>query len=340
MAYPVVGAATQFAGTTTNAADYRNLFKVAYANMVRLKIQQEFSNLQDTCQQEPIMGDGLNIDLYKNVTLQTRFMNQRLGGETGNANYAQTLTERRPLKPTFKEYPELFDRRHERAWMRALRPDSQYARNVMAAYNNYKDATIITALDAVVTQTGASDVTTESVASGSGGNYVWYNDPRVTGTNTGLDINKILLASRLLNTAGGVGGRRYAVTDPFGLDDLLSQSTITSADYNSVKALVSGELNTWMGFSWRVNNQVGTRGLKGTSTIKASSGGTASTNGTQAYFYTDNTMVYGQTPMYIRFSEEGSFGFNLQAYHDLGVGAVRLDEGSMVVVQYGPTDFA
>jgi len=335
MAYPVVGAATQFAGTTTNAADYRNLFKVAYANMVRLKIQQEFSNLQDTCQQEPIMGDPLNIDLYKNITLQTRFANQRLGGETGNANYGQTLTERRPLTPTYKEYPELFDRRHERAWMRALRPDSQYARNVSAAYNNFKDATIITAYDAAVTQTGATDTTSESLATGSTGNVIWYVDDRVSGTNTGFNLGKILLASRLLNTAGGVGGRRYAAADPISLEDMLGRSTITSADYNSVKLLMTGQVNTFMGFDWRINNQIGSRGLKGTTTVKHSSGSaTVSTDGYQAYFYTDQAMVYGQTPMYIRFSEEGSFGYNLQAYHDLGCGATRLDESAMVVVQH------
>jgi hypothetical protein len=334
MAYPVVGVATQFAGTTTNAADYRNLFKVAYANMVRLKIQQEFSNLQDTCQQEAIQGDPLNIDLYKNITLQTRFANQRLGGESGNANYGQTLTERRPLTPTFKEYPELFDRRHERSWMRALRPDSQYARNVSAAYANFKDDTIIDAFDAVVTQTGASDATTKSLTTGAAGNNVWYNDPRVSGTNTGLNLNKILLASRILNTAGGVGGRRFAAADPVSLEDLLARSTITSADYNTVKLLMTGQVDTFMGFSWRINNQVGSRGNKGTSTVKASASGTASTDGYLAYFYTDAAMVYGQTPMYIRFSEEGSFGYNLQAYHDLGCGATRLDEDAMVTVSH------
>ena len=97
MAYPVAGVATQFAGSSVSATDYRNLFKKAYANLIRLKIQQEFSNLQDTCQQERIEGDPLNIDSYNNVVLATRTMNQRLGGELGNRNYDQTITERRPL---------------------------------------------------------------------------------------------------------------------------------------------------------------------------------------------------------------------------------------------------
>lgn len=32
--------------------------------------------------------------------------------------------------------------------------------------------------------------------------------------------------------------------------DLLSDNTVTSADFNTVKALVKGELDTWMGFKW------------------------------------------------------------------------------------------
>lgn len=40
------------------------------------------------------------------------------------------------------------------------------------------------------------------------------------------------------------------------LQNLLSDSTVTSSDYNSVKALVSGDLNAWMGFKWHI---IGTR---------------------------------------------------------------------------------
>jgi hypothetical protein len=38
---------------------------------------------------------------------------------------------------------------------------------------------------------------------------------------------------------------------------LLNDSTITSADYNSVKMLVSGEINTFMGFNWIHTEQLG-----------------------------------------------------------------------------------
>jgi len=36
------------------------------------------------------------------------------------------------------------------------------------------------------------------------------------------------------------------------LNELLSLSQVSSSDYNSVKALLNGEINTWMGFDWHV----------------------------------------------------------------------------------------
>ena len=45
-----------------------------------------------------------------------------------------------------------------------------------------------------------------------------------------------------------------------GLDRLLANTETTSADYNSVKALVAGEMNTFMGFEFIT---VGARRLEG-----------------------------------------------------------------------------
>jgi len=48
----------------------------------------------------------------------------------------------------------------------------------------------------------------------------------------------------------------YMAVKADALQNLLSDSTVTSADYNSIKALMKGDLDTWMGFKWIV---IGTR---------------------------------------------------------------------------------
>lgn len=51
------------------------------------------------------------------------------------------------------------------------------------------------------------------------------------------------------------GDKHIAITAK-GLNDLLSDSNVTSSDFNSVKALVSGELNTYLGMRFHI---LGTR---------------------------------------------------------------------------------
>ena len=333
MAYPAYSA-TAFPGTAgATGNDYRNLFKKAYSDLIRTKVQVEESVLQGTCDQEMLHGDPLYLDSYKSVTLTTRAINQSYGAYTtgGDKLYKSTPTERRLIRPSFYEYAELFDPRHEKAWMRAVAPDSSYTRNLMAAFNRQKDDTIIAAFDATVTLKGENVTGTAPITTGSGGNTVWRADPRLLDTANAsgkFDLARILIASRLLQQ-NGAQGRRYAACSPASLEQLLSDTTITSADYNAVRMLMSGEIDTFMGFKWNVTPRYVT-GAK-----KLNSGSATNVTGYDCHFYTDAAMVFGMVnDVRIKFSEIPQRGHALQAYHEFGVGAVRMDENAIVRVQH------
>ncbi len=68
----------------------------------------------------------------------------------------------------------------------------------------------------------------------------------------GMTVAKVVEASKHLNDKGVPSGDRHFAVSAGGLEDLLNITTVTSSDYNSVKALMSGELNTWMGFQWHI----------------------------------------------------------------------------------------
>ena len=70
--------------------------------------------------------------------------------------------------------------------------------------------------------------------------------------SAGMTVAKVVEASKHLNDKGVPSGDRHFAVSAGGLEDLLNISTVTSSDYNSVKALMSGELNTWMGFAWHI----------------------------------------------------------------------------------------
>jgi len=67
-------------------------------------------------------------------------------------------------------------------------------------------------------------------------------------TGTALDVDTILSAKRALDAAGVDSSDRFLVIESKGLEDLLKTTQVTSADYNTVKALVSGDVNSFLGF--------------------------------------------------------------------------------------------
>lgn len=67
-----------------------------------------------------------------------------------------------------------------------------------------------------------------------------------------LNLGAITGAAQKLNEKDVPMEDRCFVTDEIGLNDLLNDATITSSDYNSVKLLMQGEINTFMGFNWKI----------------------------------------------------------------------------------------
>lgn len=67
-----------------------------------------------------------------------------------------------------------------------------------------------------------------------------------------LDLAAITAAAKALNKVEAPMEDRYFVVHEGGLNDLLNDSTITSADYNSVRLLMQGSIDTFMGFKWKI----------------------------------------------------------------------------------------
>lgn len=71
--------------------------------------------------------------------------------------------------------------------------------------------------------------------------------------NTGLTIAKLREARRRLlaaNVDPQADGPFYIGVNATALDDLLGTTEVTSADFNTVRALVNGEINSFLGFNF------------------------------------------------------------------------------------------
>jgi hypothetical protein len=91
-------------------------------------------------------------------------------------------------------------------------------------------------MDQVILDALAATATTSSVS----------ND--IGGTDTNLNVAKLRTAKQYLDAANVPPEGRVLVIHANGLSSLLADTTATSADYNSVRALVAGEINTYLGF--------------------------------------------------------------------------------------------
>lgn len=139
------------------------------------------------------------------------------------------------------EYTDVFDDAKTNISERQELADS-----IAKAISRREDQLIIDALEATST--------TLTVASSVGG------------SNTDLNVDKLRRASRLLGDNGvGEDEEITYVGSYVGREALLGETETTSADYNTVRALVNGDINSFMGmmFKWIATRAEGGLDLTG-----------------------------------------------------------------------------
>lgn len=86
-----------------------------------------------------------------------------------------------------------------------------------------------------------------SAASGTG---TVGND--IGGTDTNLNVAKLRDAKKALDAKNVPMDNRHIIIHANGLASLLGETAVTSSDFNTVKALVQGDINTFLGFTFHV----------------------------------------------------------------------------------------
>ena len=281
--------------------------------------------------------------------------------QTGNKAYSETLTERRTVLPEFHEFAELFDPRDEPALMRAIRPDSNYLMNVAAAFARKKDEVIHSALSGtagVVGSTGGHTFIEDiSVAQGGGEtgsasatsappagsigagmttvNYSLGANTVDVGTATStLTVADLVVGRQILEQQGAInpGDQVYVAMNPAVARYLLQDETLTSYDFNAIRPLMSGEIANFLGCEFRISTEIPTNITVDMMTSSDTAiTPSADNGGSYVYMYTRSSMVFGMAQdMSVRFDELPQRGYALQAFHSLGLGAVRMDPKKVV----------
>ena len=131
----------------------------------------------------------------------------------------------------------------------------------------------------------------------------------VSVTADSLSLKNVAAAKLALDNADVEEEDRYLVINPTLLSSALQEEKMSSADYAVVKALVNGDINTFMGFNWitstRLSQQSGLVGL--------------------VYQKYAMCLAMAAQPL-VRTDERKDLSYSWQIYYELNVGAVRLEE--------------
>jgi len=277
-------------------------FVEQYSANIQMLSQQMGSLLRDAVRNESVTGKDAYFDQIGKVTAQLKVSRH------SDTPQIDTPHSRRRVSLADYEFADLIDQQDKVRLL--IDPTSSYAKAAAYAMGRAMDDVIIAAALGTA-NTGVSGGTavplpaSNIVAVGTGG------------ANT-MNIAKLAAAKQILD-AGDVDPsiKRHIIVSPTEIQDLLNNTTVTSSDFNTVKALVQGEIDSFMGFKFHVSNRLVDNGASNTQCIA---------------FAEDGILLGVGKDVTARIDERADKSYATQVYYCQTIGATRMEEAKVVSV--------
>lgn len=224
-------------------------FVEQYRANILLLSQQKQSRLRMTCQEETVVGRtfyGERIGATAGSDIEERH---------GDTPLVSTPHSRRRGTMVDWDIADLVDDLDKQKML--IDPASTYVQNFIYAANRRIDKHIYDALGGTAAAGQSGGTTINNYDSGecrlirSDGTVETAGSDHTAATATALTIAKLLTCKQLLDEGDIDPERqRYFVTNPYNINQLLNTTEVKSADYNTIKALAQGQINTFMGFKF------------------------------------------------------------------------------------------
>jgi len=206
-------------------------------NLIHLA-QQKGSRLLRTVMSEKVVGKSHHFDRLGATSAVKRTTRH------GDTPLIDTPHSRRRVTMDDYEWADLIDKQDKVRML--ISPESDYARAGSNALGRTLDDLIIEAATGNSVSVDASD-SASNVALPS----TQIVDEDFGTADSNLTLAKIIEASKILNgNEVGDGEKRYFIFNSDAQANLLNDTTLSSADYNSIKVLMRGEVDTFMGFEF------------------------------------------------------------------------------------------
>jgi len=273
-------------------------FVQQYSANVQMLSQQMGSRLRDAVRVENVVGKNAFFDQVGAATAQLR--------TTRHADTPQIDTPhaRRRVSLADYEYADLIDDQDK---VRVLiDPTSAYAMAAAAAMGRAMDDVIISAATGTA-YTGETGSTATALPAGQ----------QIAAGGADMTVAKLREAKKILDLSDvDPSIPRYIAVGPNQIEALLGDTNVTSSDFNTVKALVQGEVNQFMGFNFIMTNRL------------AISGSTRS-----CFAWAEDGIAIGVgKDVNARIDERADKGYATQVYYCMSIGATRMEENKVVQI--------
>jgi hypothetical protein len=274
-------------------------FVEQYKSNVFHLAQQKGSKLRDAVRTESIVGKSHFFERIGSTAAVKR--------TSRHADTPRVDTPHSRRKVTMDDYDwaDLIDDSDKVRLL--ISPQSEYAKAGAYAMGRTMDDVIIAA------------ATGNAFGGVSGGSTIALPaGQKIAHGSTGLTIAKLITAKEKLDAANvDPDEARVLVCSAKQISDLLGTTQITSADFNSVKALVQGDIDTFMGFKFIRSERLGLDGNSNRQVL--------------AFTNTSMGLALGKD-IQTKISERADKNYSTQVYLCMTIGATRVEDEKVIEI--------
>jgi len=272
-------------------ADTQNeIYAQAYGQNIMQLAQQKYSKLLPTVYLKPnVRGKTFFQDQIGEWAMETKG-----GRNVATPNNDPALARRMGVMLDYHDN-RMLDRGDELKTISD--PRSAYTIAAARSLGRKIDDVIIAAAVSITTASGETGSTTAPTTA------------TLAITTGSLYIQDVTRFKKALDDADVEEEDRYLIITPSLMQSGLNDEKLSSGDYAAIKALVNGQINTFMGFKWimstRLSQQSGLEGL--------------------VYHKNAICLAMATQPL-VKTDERSDLSYSWQIYYELNCGAVRLEE--------------
>ena len=273
-------------------------FSQQFSSNVQLLSRQMGSVLRGAVSEESVTGEKAFFDQIGSTAAVKRTSRH------GDTPMVETPHSRRMVTMDSYEWADLIDDADKVRML--IDPTSTYARAAAAAMGRSMDDAIIEAATGT-SKTGKSGATSTSMLSAH----------QIANGSADLTLAKLIQAKKTLDLASvDPSIPRHIAVGPDQIEALLNSTTVTSSDFNTIKALVQGEINTFLGFTFHVSTRLAKSG-----------------NIRSCFAWAEDglKMAVGKDVM-SRIDERSDKSYSTQVYYCATFGATRMEEEKVVQI--------